>query len=307
MNYKKFLGAAGSALMIVIVVTLVLASSAWAQSTFKTLYTFKGGNKDGGLPTAGVILDAAGNLYGTVEVGGGHSSGAVFELTPGAGGWTKHVLHVFTGTDGAHPDASLTLDAAGNLYGTTGCCGYLGHGLSEPGVVFELTPNSDGTWVERTLYKFTGGTDGGTPNGSLIFDQGGNLYGTTMYGGIIGLCDHQYGCGVVFELTPNSDGTWTEKVLHSFAWTDGAHLAASLTFDHVGNLYGTTTQGGNYGGGVVFKLTPNSDGSWTENALHSFTGGKDGSYVRAGLTFDAAGNLYGATRLGGNYGVGVVF
>ena len=153
------------------------------------------------------------------------------------------------------------------------------------------------------LYSFTGGTDGKQPFADLTFDGAGNLYGTTAYGGSFGVNCGSPGCGVVFKLTPNKDGNWTESVLYSFTGgADGKSPSAGLVFDVAGNLYGTTLRGGNCGGdgcGVVFKLVPKSDGSWTESVLHSFTGGKDGFGPQADLIFDAAGNLYGTTADGG--------
>ena len=208
-------------------------------------------------------------------------------LAPGASAASNYkVLYRFTGgADGAQPEDALVFDASGNLYGTAlggGCCG--------SGTVFELTPNSDGTWTQSVLYSFTGGSDGGSPASAVIFDASGNLYGTSVEGG-------DYGYGTVYKLTPNSDGGWTESVLYSFTGgSDGGDPTSGLTFDTNGNLFGTTWQDGAYGHGVVFKLAANSDGSWTENTLHSFKGGKDGGTPDRGhLIFDAAGNLYGAT------------
>ena len=299
MNYKKFLGTASAALMIVIV-TLMLAPGAWGQSKFKTLYKFKGG-KDGNSPQAGLVFDQAGNLYGTTVFDRAYPHGTVFELTPNPdGSWKESVLYTFTGgNDGRKPYAGLIFDQAGNLYGTTSGAGTYGHG-----VVFKLTPKSDGSWTESVLYSFTGGNDGFAPFAGLIFDRAGNLYGTTFGGGIFN-CGGG-GCGVVFKLTPNADGSWTESVLHSFLASDGTYPEAGLIFDAAGNLYGTTISGGADNGGTVFKLTPKSDGSWTESVLYSFTGGNDGRESRAGVIFDQAGSLYGTTQLGGS-GVGVVF
>ena len=229
-------------------------------------------------------------------------------LAPGAWAASKYkVLHNFTGgADGGQlQDNFLILDTAGNLYGMTA-----GGGASGDGVVFKLTPNSDGTWTESVLYNFAGGTDGANPHAGLVFDASGNLYGTTQYGG-------NYSAGIVFQLVPNSDGTWTESVLYSFAGgSDGANPVAGLIFDATGTLYGTTEVGGPSGLGVVYKLTPNSDGTWTETVLHSFSGGRDGANPYDGnLTFDTAGNLWGAAAAGGTgncstwagTGCGVIF
>ncbi len=213
-------------------------------------------------------------------------------LAPGAGAAGKYkVLYSFTGgADGSQPDfAQLILDAAGNLYGTT-----TGGGAFGDGVVFELTKNSDGTWTESVLYSFAGGTDGATPQAAVTLDASGNLYGTTQYGG-------DFSAGTVFQLAPNSGGGWTESVLYSFTGaSDGANPEYGVIFDATGTLYSVTSGGGTQGMGVVYKLTPNSDGSLTYGLLHSFTGGEDGSYPLLGgnLTFDTAGNLYGATSDG---------
>jgi hypothetical protein len=260
--------------------------------TEHVLHTFIGGT-DGAVPFAGVILDAAGNLYGTTYSGGsstcsndwGPGCGVVFKLTHKSDGtWTEHVLHSFDGTDGDSPFAGVILDAAGNLYGTT----------QNGDNVFKLAPNPDGTWTGQSLYSFTG-ADGGFPVAGVILDAGGNLYGMTEFGGP-GPCY----CGVVFKLTHKSDGTWTEHVLHIFSksvsccGTDGGDPLAGVILDAAGNLYGTTTVGG-LGYGVVFKLTHKSDGTWTEHVLHSFTG--YGAYPVAGLLRGASGNLYGTAGL----------
>jgi len=144
------------------------------------------------------------------------------------------------------------------------------------------------------------------PTGNLIFDGAGNLYGTTSAGSGSG-CGG-FGCGVVWKLAPNPKGMWTVSILHTFAGADGAHPLAGLIFDATGNLYGTTGAGGlnesgcgifGLGCGVVFKLAPKPDGTWTESVLYRFTGGVDGAAPAAGLVSDAAGNLYGTTWEGG--------
>jgi hypothetical protein len=168
-----------------------------------------------------------------------------------------------------------------------------------------------GVWKESILYRFMGGADGATPQSSLVFDSAGNLYGTAVNGGNFdGACgesDPDYGCGVVFELSPQAGGGWTERVIYSFTGLgDGAYPAANVTFDSAGNLYGTTQLGGQcqsdcggvYGYGTVFELTPNGSPTWSEMTLYAFQGGPDGGVPLAGLTFDQQGNIYGTNSLG---------
>lgn len=160
-------------------------------------------------PYAGLIFDAAGNLYGTTLFGGDYGDGSVFELQPQAGGgWSEQTLHSFNkkGGDGFYPVAGLALDAGGNLYGTT----QQGGAYKHFGIVFELLRNEDGSWREEILHSFNlNGRDGVNPLAGLIFDAAGNLYGTTSYGGV-------YSNGTVFELLRKPGGGWGEKVLHNF-------------------------------------------------------------------------------------------
>jgi uncharacterized repeat protein (TIGR03803 family) len=298
MKYDKFWTALSRVLAVVtvaLVVVLMLAPCASAAAKYKVLYRFTGGS-DGGQPETGVIFDTSDNLYGTTYVGGDYGSGTVFKLAPnGDGTWTESVLHSFGGSgDGASPIAPLVFDSNGNLYGTTS-----GGGTYGQGIVFQLTPNSDDTWTENVLYNFAGGRDGASPAAGLILDTAGNLYGTTRNGG---RCAGP-GCGTVFELTPTSDTTWTETVLHRFAGgKDGAvpdH--ASLVFDAAGNLYGTTALNSPNccaWAGTVFELMPKSDGSWKEKVLLRFND-KNGSRPEGTLIFDSTGNLYGTTSKGG--------
>jgi uncharacterized repeat protein (TIGR03803 family) len=285
---------AGTTLLLLVLVTLVFDASSWGAS--KTLFEFTVGKGDGLRPLAGLIFDQSGNLYGTTSRGGAHGGGTVFKLTPnGDGTWTESVLYSFkAGNDGASPHAGVIFDQAGNLYGTTAV-----GGPSNAGTVFKLTPNG-GRWTESVLYGFSGGSDGSQPEAGLILDAGGNLYGTTVGGGA-------HAGGTVFKLTPNA----TESVLYSFCSVtkcrDGMGPAAGLIFDQAGNLYGTTRLTGPKGNGVVFKLAPNAQGGWTESVLHSFTGGNDGSQPVGGLIFDASGNLYGTTWLGGIHLAGIAF
>ncbi|MGB8886055.1 MAG: choice-of-anchor tandem repeat GloVer-containing protein [Candidatus Korobacteraceae bacterium] len=222
-------------------------SGGWTETI---LHSFNYNTGDGNYPQAGLILDGAGNLYGTTESGGIHGYGTVFELSPHGGSWTETVLRSFNdnGADAYEPEAGLTLDGTGNLYGTTPY-----GGIHDEGAVFELTPNGSGGWIETVLHSFNeNGVDGSYPYAGLIFDAAGNLYGTTSSGGI-----HYY--GAVFELSPHG-GSWTETVLHSFNYNgvDGADPYAGLILDHSGNLYGTTSYGGSgtVDVGAVFEITP---------------------------------------------------
>jgi uncharacterized repeat protein (TIGR03803 family) len=290
---------------VAIFTVALLATNSWAATKEKVLHSFKFNGKDGLAPIAGLIFDAAGNLYGTTSAGGSAQHGAVFELSPKTGGgWTEKILHTFNdnGTDGYFPDAGLIFDAAGNLYGTT-----VAGGAHNYGTVFELSPKAGGSWTENVLHSFSyNGTDGSYPYASLIFDAAGNLYGTTGFGGS-GACS--LGCGTVFELTPAGGGVWTETVLHNFIanGADGTGPDASLIFDASGNLYGTTVTGGANGYGAVFELTPGG-ANGPDTVLYSFIdNGKDGVEPEASLIFDAAGNLYGTTLFGGAYVYGTVF
>jgi uncharacterized repeat protein (TIGR03803 family) len=272
--------------------------------TEKVLHSFN--DADGGYSPAGLIFDAAGNLYGT-SIQGGDGDGIVFELSPEAGGgWPEKLLYSFDYTDGSGPSGGLIFDAAGNLYGTTYSGGAYGHGE-----VFQLSPNADGSWTETVLHSFASGGDGQRPADNLIFDAAGNLYGTTAWGGDLTKC-HVYedeGCGTVFELSPQAGGGWTEQVLHIFGSGADGSGPSGLVMDTRGNLYGTTGSSGAYGDGTVFELSPQVGGDWTEKVLHDFNPKchNDGVNPAAGLIMDAAGNLYGTTQDGGVYGKGTVF
>jgi uncharacterized repeat protein (TIGR03803 family) len=280
----------------VVAVSLILASGLSAQ-TEQTLYSFTGA-ADGANPLSSLVMDSAGNLYGTAWLGGAYGAGDVFELSPSTGGgWTESVLYSFTGgADGANPfTADLIFDKAGNLYGTT-----TGGGAQGLGVVFELTPTSAG-WTETVLHSFAGGIDGQNPYAGLVIDPFGSLYGTTYGGGA-------YGVGTVFQVKRGSGGQWTEKVIHTFDVKTGSDPVGGLVFDSKGDLFGTTQGGGAYKVGVVFALLYSGKDVWTARAIHNFTGGSDGGYPYAErLIFDKAGNLYGTTQGGGVNNWGVVF
>jgi len=333
--------------------TLCLAGTP-ASAQLKVLGSFN--NTNGANPYAGLVSDTAGNLYGTTCCGGAHNYGTVFELSPKAGGgWSEKILHSFNdnGKDGYAPGGNLIFDSDGNLYGTasggTGLCKESNYVIG-CGMVFELMPQTDGSWKEKVLHNFFNkGEEGMDPSG-LVFDSAGNLYGVTSYSGVpdgggtvyelsptaggdwsfaviyyfatgnpqgnlvIDSRGNLYGTagyagtylyGMAYELSPSVGGTWTEAVLHSFDQnhdgTDGACPCSSLIFDSAGNLYGTTVRGGIYdtGDGTVFELSPAAGGSWTETILHNFDCHTDGCAPNASLVFDASGNLHGTTTNGG--------
>ncbi len=270
----------------------------------QVLYKFQG-QSDGQEPNGGLILDKSGNLYGTTYRGGGDGKGrpgTVFKVTPSG---SETVLHRFgsSNSDGKLPTAGLVMDNKGNLYGTTsegGVDGYNAPGykcVESCGTVFEVTAAG----VEKVLYAFKGfkAGDGAAPFASLIMDKQGNLYGTTYAGG-------EYGYGTIFKLTPAGQ----ETVLYSFVGVpDAGNPVGRLLMDAQGNLYGTTSFGGKHDQGAVFELSA----SGKESVLYSFTGGADGGSPYDGLVMDGAGNLYGTTLIGGNFGsscpigCGVVF
>ncbi len=301
-----------------------------AQAQTETVvYNFKGGS-DGFTPQSQLTSDGAGNFYGTTGFGG-LGSGTVFELSPnGSGGWNETVLYSFTGgADGSVPYFSYVLfDSEGNLYGTTYWGGSYGYGA-----VFELSPEGT-SWRETVLYSFTGGPDDANPMNGLIMDTAGNLYGRTYVSGggngtifelsrsvggwtkqviyndapgYAGLTMDTAGnifgvtTDVVFELSPNGQGGWNPTVIHTFSGgsTDGIVAEGTPVLDQTGNLYGTTLGGGSKNNGTVYELSRGTNG-WREKILHSFQGGSnDGSDPFAGIVFDAAGNIYGTTELGG--------
>ncbi|MGO9166541.1 MAG: choice-of-anchor tandem repeat GloVer-containing protein, partial [Candidatus Sulfotelmatobacter sp.] len=271
-------------LVAILGVTFALANHSWAGE--KILYTFAG-QPDGYGPEGSLIFDSEGNLYGTTYFGGTDQAGTVFELSPGSGGtWTEKILYNFTGgQDGEYPDAGLIFDSKGNLYGTTSQGGFYNWGT-----VFELIPGAGGTWAETILCSFgsSGFSDALFPANSLIQDQAGNLYGNAQGGA-------NYS-GAVFELSPGSNGTWTEKVLHSFNGNDGAFPSGALVMDQVGRLYGTTYAAGPDDYGSIFELTPGSGGNWTEKVIFSFNG-VNGISPFGGVLFDSAGNAFGTSEL----------
>jgi uncharacterized repeat protein (TIGR03803 family) len=257
--------------------------------TETVLYSFQNNGKDGILPAAGLVMDAAGDLFGTTSLtyfGGTYGYGTVFKLTQNG---NKTILHTFenNGTDGIGPRGALLRDKSGNLYGTTWSGGTYGFGT-----VFKHAPN--GTWT--ILHSFQGyPTDGNSPVGALVIDSSGNLYGATYDGG-------QHGYGTIFKLASNGAVT----ILHSFGYSGvrAVNPGGGLLRDNAGNLYGTTYQGGSVNRGTVFKLTPKG----VLSILYSFgTTSTDATLPDAGLVMDSAGNLYGTTTYGGSSGFGTIF
>jgi uncharacterized repeat protein (TIGR03803 family) len=264
--------------------------------TETVLYSFAGGTADGAVPQAGLAMDKSGNLYGTTNQGGPTGNGTVFELIapPGKNGeWKEKVLHKFGAnktTDGAAPIGGVTLDAAGNLYGTTSSGGSYGYGT-----VFSLLAGSK--WMEHILHNFQNATDGTNPYAGLVADAAGNLYGAATDGG-------SNGGGTVFELKP-SGSDWKFSVLTSLPGWGISGTFRDLVLDGSGNIYGTTHCDGANSAGTVYELSP-SGSKWNYSLLYTFTGGSDGLYSISNLVIEN-GSLYGTTIDGGADGDGVIY
>jgi uncharacterized repeat protein (TIGR03803 family) len=256
-----------SSFQALVAVSVLLAGSAVASTT--QIYSFGGGN-DGEYTDTELVMDSAGNLYGTSVQGGTLGGGTVFQLSPSSSGWTHTVLYNFTGgADGGEPYKGVTLDAHGDLYGTavTGGGGSCEGGC---GVVYKLS-NSGGVWTQSVIHTFTGGNDGSGPGSPVAIDKHGNLYGTTPTGGANGF-------GVVYGLKPAANGNWKLIVIHAFTGgTDGLGGSASrLLLDATGDLYGVNTVGGANGFGNVFRLAQ-GNGKWQLATLYSFQDQPDGA------------------------------
>jgi uncharacterized repeat protein (TIGR03803 family) len=251
------------------------------------------GFPDGAGPYAGLAIDGAGNLYGTLDLSTG-GYGAVFELSPVAGGdWNLSVIHNFDSSDGANPYGPMVIDNFGNLYGTTSNGGAAGHGT-----VFLLTKAST-NWQATVLHNFTDGLDGGGPFGGITLDPNGHLYGTALIGGTSTLY------GTAFSLTGSQSAQF--QVIHDFGSfpEDAKNPSCTMALDLEGNLYCATNFGGRYGGGAILQLQPATNGGWLPEILHSFTGnGQTGP--TGDVLLDHAGNLFGAAG-GGKYGNGLVY
>jgi len=284
----------------------------------EVLYSFLDG-VDGASPSAGVIFDSSGNLYGTTTFGGGtYGDGTVFELSPNSrGGWTERIVYSFNYyTDGGNTAADLAFDTKGNLYGTTPQGASSGKSCNENGcgAVFELTHLSDGTWAETTIHIFTGGPDGGVPTAGVVLDSEGSVYGTTQRGGA-GPCLHYAefitpGCGTAFKFTGGTGGTWTETVLYNFVRGGGfaTYPSGELFLDNAKHLFGVG--GGGNGLGTVFELRDEKNKGWQQNEAHIFYGNSDGISPVGRLVMDAHRDLFGVTQSGGKGngdGMGIVF
>ena len=289
-----------AAMMLAVSLTLIASAGHSIAATESVIYNFA--NDHGGFDPIGGLVANNGRLYGTTSAGGGPSpdAGTVFALTAPAtsgGTWTLNTLHTFTGDhDGSEPRGSLLAGPNRTFYGVT-----LSGGMSNAGTVFKMTPpaTSPGTWTERVLYAFTGGSDGSGPSAGLVADRAtGTLYGTTGSGGA-------FSKGVVFALTPPTTlgGAWTESVLYAFTGGVDGSGPSGVVIDSNGTLYGTTESGGASSFGTVFTLTPPATpgGVWTETVLYSFNGALfgDGEEPTAGPIIGQNGTLYGTTRAGG--------
>jgi uncharacterized repeat protein (TIGR03803 family) len=261
--------------------------------TETVLYHFGSHLHDGSAPAAGLAMDSAGNLYGTTTKGGTSGHGTVFMLLQATNGtYTEKILRNFGGDpDGSAPVAGVTLDSAGNVYGTTSEGGTYGYGT-----VFELKKAS--SWAETILHSFENLSDGATPYAGLIAGPSGSLLGAATDGGTLG-------GGTVFELTP-SDGKWNFSVITSIAGWGIAGSFRNLMFDSANNtIYATTHCDGDHNAGTAYKLAL-VDGKWVYTLLFTFNGGDDGKFVFSNLVL-SGGELYGTTNIGGSNGMGVIF
>ncbi len=294
-------------LSVAVVATAILISALWAPpaaaQTYSVLYTFSGGADGAGPRGGGLIMDSAGNLYGTTVAGGygcnSDGCGTVFKMSPRESGWVFSTLYRFQGgVDGSFPEQVLGFGPDGGLYGTTQV-----DGEDYSGNVFKLTPPPTACkalpclWPKTILHQFQG-RDGAYPvGGSPVFDRAGNLYATTYFGGT-------ENAGIVYELQRSAG--WQETVLQNFTGDNGYFPASGVVFDAAGNLYGTTTAGGSRGYGVIFQLTPSPSG-WVERVLHSFDYYTEGLQSDGPVVFDHAGNMYGTTSTAGPGGGGTVW
>ena len=261
---------------------------AWA-GTLNTIYNFVATTGTG--PRSGIVFDKSGNIYGTTYYNGANGYGTIYELTPPTAekqAWTETTIYNFDATTG-NPVSGVVLDKSGNIYGTTSGT----NGV--PGIVFELTPPTAGkqAWTETTLFSFNG-TNGQTPDGGVVFDSSGNLYGTTYIGG-------SHNNGIVYKLAPPAAGkkVWTETVLLNFDGTNGQNPYGGVVFDSSGKLYGTTYYGGSGNFGVIYQLTPPAAGkkAWTNTTIFNFKDTPE-EYPYSGVVIASSGQLYGTISAG---------
>jgi uncharacterized repeat protein (TIGR03803 family) len=265
-----------------------------ASSTEKVLFNFTGGN-DGGNAATGLVLDHQGNLYGSTVIGGIYTCGTVFKLAPQSSPpWTESVLYNFDCyATGKNPHGGVTFDRNGDLEGTTVSGGPGGYCTGDGcGVVFKLAGPS-----ETVRYNFTGGGDGFGPGGAVVFDRGGDAFGTTPDGGAF----YQ---GVIYEISRAGK----QRVIHAFTGgkDGGVGSLGSLLLDKSGKIYGVTELGGAQSSGTVYELSP-AGKKWHLQTLYAFKGSPDAAFPYGGLVADKSGNLYGTTYYGGAQGVGSVF
>lgn len=298
-----------------------VSGGAWTKTI---LYTFKGGS-DGKYPFGELVFDPSGNIFSTTQFGGGTvcgttnpGCGTVFELSPpasGTGSWTESILYNFTtngGATGAAQDAATSIDSAGRLYSTNK---FAGQGpcimASYPtgcGTVFRVDPPAvpGGPWTFNTIHYFLGPpADGRTAKSNVTVDAQGNVFGVTQNGGT-------FDFGIVYELVaPTSPGgAYIENILYTFTGkADGSMPRAGVLLMSDGSIISTTQNGGSHGAGTVFQLTPPTvqGGAWTESVLYNFGAAGDGRFPIGELLRDSAGNLYGATNLGGSAGDGTIW
>ncbi len=274
-------------------------ASGWTE---QIIYSF-GSSSSGDIPSGSLTVDADGNLYGmTIFSPNTTVGGTVYEISPGGGGWTQTIVYNFAGgSDGKWPYGSLTLDAAGNLYGTASEGGIINSNCSFGcGTVFRLSSSSTG-WTFHRIFAFAG-PDGSGPISAPIMDKAGNLYGTTRYGG--GKCSSSSGCGVIYNLAETEPGAWKAFLLHVFTdAADGADPFGPLIFDGKGNLYGTTAGSGVADISTVFEVSPVTTGGSTFQTIYSFG---IANVVAFPVLFKSE-DLFGCTELGGQHGLGSVF
>jgi uncharacterized repeat protein (TIGR03803 family) len=282
-------------------------------ATESVIHQFKG-KRDGAVPSAALLAGKGGTLFGTTLSGGSSCEesgcGVVFELTPNGNSYDERILHAFGQgqSDGTYPDASVSADSRGALYGTTTFSG-----ANDVGTVYKLTPAGN-SFTYSVIYAFGGGVDAEYPMAPVVVDSGGSVFGTTVVGGsVLEGTGCGEGCGAVFQLVPSGSG-YTESVIYNFQGSpDGAMPYAGFLADGTGAFYGTTMTGGvsassncPNGCGTVFKLTPTGSG-YVESVLYRFQGGTDGSGPTDAVIAGSNGVLYGTTSAGGAAGLGTVF